>query len=65
MEREEFLAQFFEYGHLKPELQEISKPFCDLAKWVIATLPSNPERTICLRNILLAKDSAVRAKLAK
>lgn len=53
----------FEYGHLPEHLQEISKPFCELAYSIIAKYPSNPETTICLRKLLEAKDCAVRARL--
>jgi ferritin-like protein len=62
---EESMLQFFEYAHLKPELAEVSAPFCELAKTVVAMLPQNPERTVCLRKLLEAKDCAVRAKLYK
>lgn len=61
--RFDYLLQYFKYDHLKPELQEISKPFCDVAAWMVETLPSNPERTAALRKLLEAKDCAVRAKL--
>jgi hypothetical protein len=57
------IEQFFEYGHLPKHLQDASKPFCDLAKNVVATLPRNPERTVALRKLLEAKDAAVRALL--
>ena len=60
----EHICQFFAYGHLRPELQAISKPFFDLAAFVL-TLPHNPERTVALRKLLEAKDAAVRAALAK
>lgn len=59
------IMQFFSYEHLKPEMQEVSKPFCELAEHVHDTLPRNPERTIALRHILQAKDAAVRAFIAK
>lgn len=59
------LMQFFSYSHLKPEYQEISKPFGELAEWIVSTLPRNPERTVALRKLLEAKDCAVRAKLFK
>ena len=62
MERE-FLMQFFKWEHLPAHLQEVSKPFSELAE-VIHTLPRNPERTVALRKLLEAKDCAVRAKLA-
>lgn len=61
----ELLLQFFEYGHLPAGLQEVSKPFGDLAVLIATTLPRNPERTVALRKLLEAKDCAVRAKLYK
>lgn len=60
-EQKEWLLQFFEYDHLKAELQEVSKPFCDLAHNIVRGLPRNPERTVALRKLLEAKDCAVRA----
>lgn len=65
------IIQFFAYEHLPPHLQRISKPFCDLARNIVAedqnvsALPRNPERTVCLRKLLEAKDAAVRCALAK
>jgi len=43
----------------------VSKPFCELAQAICATVPSNPERTVCLRKLLEAKDCAVRALIFK
>lgn len=60
---EEPIMQFFFYGHLPSKLQEVSKPFHELAVAVIRTLPRNPERTVALRKLLEAKDAAVRAYL--
>lgn len=57
------MMQFFAYAHLKPELQEISMPFGQLAEWIVENLPSNAERTVALRKLLEAKDCAVRARL--
>jgi hypothetical protein len=57
------LMKFFAYGHLKPEFQTISKPFGELAEWIVATLPRNAERTTALRKLLEAKDCGVRASL--
>ena len=57
------MLQFFGYEHLPPRLREVSKPFGDLAQWIIAELPANPERTVALRKLLEAKDCAVRARL--
>jgi hypothetical protein len=62
---EEPLLQFFAYEHLPEHLQEHSKPFGDLARRLVETLPRNPERTMALRKLLEAKDCAVRAKLFK
>lgn len=59
------MLQFFTYDHLKSELAEVSKPFCELAHHMCATLPSNPERTAALRKLREAKDCAVCAKLYK
>lgn len=61
--REDRLMQFFAYEHLPAHLQEISKPFGDLAHWIVDTLPMNAERTVALRKLLEAKDCAVRARL--
>lgn len=59
------IMQYFEYAHLPAHLQEVSKPFCEMAKQIEATLPRNPERTVALRKLLESKDAAVRSLLAK
>ena len=59
------MLQFFEYKHLPANLQEVSKPFCELATHVVETLPMNPERTVALRKLMEAKDCAVRSVLFK
>ncbi len=59
------MMQFFEFSHLPPALQEVSKPFCDLASSIVLHVPRNPERTVALRKLLEAKDCAVRAVLYK
>ena len=60
---EDRMLQFFAYEHLPEHLQEVSKPFSELAQRIVDTLPMNPERTVALRKLLEAKDCAVRAKL--
>ena len=64
-EPEEPPAQFFTYDHLPPSLADVSRPFCDLAHHIIQTMRRNPERTVCLRKLLEAKDCAVRSLLSK
>lgn len=61
---QEQIIQFFSYSHLPERLQEVSKPFCDMASKLLE-LPRNPERTVALRKLLESKDAAVRAILAK
>jgi hypothetical protein len=57
------VLRFFHYAHLPPQLQERSKPFCDLARIIVEGTPRNAERTVALRKLLEAKDAAVRAAL--
>lgn len=57
------ILRFFHYGHLPASLQAASRPFCDLARHIVETLPRNPERTVALRKLLEAKDAAVRANV--
>lgn len=68
----DYLLQFFEYKHLSPDMQAVSKPFCELAHKLCdgsinpdKPVPSNPERTMALRKLLEAKDCAVRALIFK
>ena len=60
---EEPMLRFFQYTHLPSHLQGASKPFCELAEWMVKTLPRNAERTAGLRKLMEAKDCAVRANL--
>lgn len=59
------MLQFFTYAHLPERLAAASLPFCQLAEEVVAKYPQNPERTVCLRKLLEAKDAAVRTLLYK
>jgi len=63
--RTDKMLQFFAYDHLPEHLQPISMPFSHLANAVVDNLPENPERTVCLRKLLEAKDCAVRAYMWK
>jgi hypothetical protein len=57
------VLKFFSYEHLPAHLQEVSKPFCDLASQVANRAPDSQETTVALRKLLEAKDAAVRAIL--
>lgn len=57
------ILRYFHYSHLPPFLQAASKPFCEIARHVVETLPRNAERTVALRKLLEAKDAAVRANV--
>lgn len=65
MTNHHYLLQFFAYEHLPGHLQEVSKPFGDLAYQMVDTLPLNAELSTGLRKLLEAKDCAVRAMLSK
>jgi hypothetical protein len=55
--------RYFEFLHLPPKLQQVSRHFHTVAEIVRNTVPDGPEKTFCLRQLLLAKDAAVRACL--
>lgn len=59
------IQKFFKYDHLPARLQEVSRPFAELADHVAwsAGEEGNPEVTEALRKLLEAKDAAVRAVL--
>lgn len=56
------MMKFFKYEHLPAKLQDISMKFAYLA-FEISQEPRTPERTVCLRKLLEAKDCAVRNRL--
>lgn len=62
--RDNRLLQYFVYMHLPAHLQDVSRPFCDLAHHLANTIPDGPELTVCLRKLLESKDCAVRAALS-
>ncbi len=57
------ILRFFSYAHRPKAMQEISRPFCETAEWMVGALPRNAERSAGLRKLLEAKDCAVRASL--
>lgn len=62
----ERILQFFKYQHLPPVLQEISKPFSELAHALVEHPDlGGPELTVALRKLLEAKDCAVRSRFGE
>lgn len=59
----ETVLLFFECGHLPEKLQEVSRPFCELATLVCSQSRRGPQRSVALQKLLEAKDAAVRAAL--
>lgn len=57
------VLEFFQYTHLPPKLQNVAKPFCELAHKLASELPQCAETAAGLRKLLEAKDCAVRAAL--
>lgn len=57
--------QFFKYKHLPQHLQEVSKPFAELANKINETLDDGVGKDEALLLLLQSKDSAVRAMGAK
>lgn len=55
--------RYFEYAHLPPRLQLVSKPIGDLARELEASLPESAEKSAGMRKLLEAKDCFVRAAL--
>lgn len=57
------ILRYFHFTHLPPDLQMTSVKFCDMAFFIVNTLPRNAERSAALRKLLEAKDCAVRANI--
>lgn len=57
------ILKYFNYDHLPPNLQEISRPFRELAHQIAYRNPYDPETEVALRKLLESKDAAVRAGL--
>ncbi len=58
------IMKYFEYSHLPEKLQEVSKPFGDLAKEMDKNIENSDEKSAGLRKLLEAKDCMVRAHLS-
>lgn len=63
IERGDRMLPFFRWSHLPEELQAVSQQFAVLAMFIVETQNATPERTVCLRKLLEAKDCAVRNAL--
>jgi hypothetical protein len=58
------ILEHFQYTHLPPKLQLVSRPICELAHVMAETQDlDGPELTAGLRKLLEAKDCFVRAAL--
>lgn len=60
---DERMLKWFEYSHLPPDLQIVSRTFHALAHEIRNNIAPGPERTVALRKLLESKDCAVRARL--
>ncbi len=57
---------YFQYEHLPPALQAVSKPFYEMAEKLLTMYVVDiDERDMALRKLLEAKDCAVRSVLEK
>lgn len=62
--RANLLLRYFKYEHLPAYLQEISKPFYDLAEALVNKhAHDRSEQLAAMRKLLEAKDAAVRCML--
>lgn len=57
------LLSLFEYKHLPPHLQEVSKPCADLAHLMAHTLQDGPELSTGLRHLWDAKNNFVMQRV--
>lgn len=57
------VLRFFEFSHLPPHLQHISRMCAELAHAMAEDLPSTPQLRVGLHKLLEAKDAFVRASL--
>ena len=57
------VLSFFASDHPPAHLQDVYRPFAELAKQVANRAPESQETTVALRKLLEARDAAVRAAL--
>lgn len=59
----ERMLAYFKSDHLPATLGVVSQTFGRVAVLIVEQLPAGPERTVCLRKLLEAKDAGVRCAL--
>ena len=57
------ILKYFKYDHLPEKLQQVSRPFCDLANVIDDIDGDCREKAVALRKLLESKDAAVRSAL--
>lgn len=57
------IMKYFKYEHLPEHLQAVSAQVCECARRLDEILPAGPEKEMCLRKLLEAKDCAVRTQV--
>jgi hypothetical protein len=57
------ILNYFEYKHLPPHLQQVSKLYFMLAMTLDASIRESAEKSTMLRKLLESKDCAVRASM--
>lgn len=55
------IAHWFKYDHLPADMQTASRPFGELARYILNNVAPGRERSVALRKLLEAKDAGVRA----
>lgn len=60
----ERLLQFFAFAHLRDDLKPVVMACHTHAQYLLRTCPHTPELTLALRDLISAKDNAVRALLS-
>lgn len=54
------LLRFFQFEHLPPRLQVISRPFAELARWINSSCPDNEQTRVGMQRLLEARDCIMR-----
>lgn len=57
------MLHFFVFDHLPAPLADVSKPFRELAEFIVANTYDCVQQEVALQKLLEAKDAAVRAAI--